>query len=77
MRRGRWAFRSIPQFEVAQDFLDDGVIIDEADNFERAAATGTHQGVRFVDLLNKPRPRASYPANEVGLRIGGRRRPGR
>ena len=42
----RTMFGAVPQFEVAQDALDDGGAVDQADDFERAAATPANQRVR-------------------------------
>ena len=75
--RGRWPLRSIPQLEVTQDSFNGGAVVDQADNIERAAATGTQQGIGFVNPLNQPRPGAPYGTSEFVLGIRGLSRLGR
>jgi len=64
-RRRRRALGAVPQFQMAQDSLDDAGAVDQTDDFERAAATRANPRVRFVHLLDEPRPGAPQPAREV------------
>ncbi len=61
----RRALGAVPPFEVAQDSFDDGGAVDQADDFERTAATRANQRVRLVHFLDEPRPGAPQPAREV------------
>lgn len=70
-RRGRRALGSIPKLAVAHDSFDDGEVIDEADDLERAVAAGTEQRVGFKNLLNQARPGAPGAAGAFILRFGG------
>jgi hypothetical protein len=49
--RGRRALRLISQLEIVQDFFNHGSPVDQANDLEPAAATGTIQRVGFVHLL--------------------------
>jgi hypothetical protein len=66
---GRRALGAVPQIEVAQDSLDDGGAVDQADDCERAAATPANQSVtrslllcHLVDLGNRIAYRIRAPA---------------
>ena len=52
-RRGRGALRRVSQFEVAQDFIDGGGAIDEADHLEPTGATGADEKVASCAFLIK------------------------
>jgi hypothetical protein len=53
MGEGRRTFRLVPWFHVAQDCIDGRGAVNEANDLERTAATGTDQQVGFVYLLNQ------------------------
>ena len=64
---GRRALGTVPPFEMAQDSLDDWGAVDQAYDLERAATMRANQRVRFVHLLDQPRPGAPQPAEELAI----------
>ena len=64
-RARRRTLGPVPQLQVAKDLLENRAVVDQADDFERPAAAGADQGIRFVDFLDPPSPRtpacAAFP----------------
>ncbi len=53
-------FDHTPEPEVTQDPFNDGAVVDQADNSQRADATGTQQGVTQIgDRLHSSNPESS------------------
>jgi len=55
-RAARGTLGPMPQFQVAQDLLNDRGVSDQADNLERSGAAGTDQVICFVHFLDPPSP---------------------
>ena len=59
-RRGRrGAFGKLPKVEMDQDSLHDRRVFQEADDGQSALTLRAYERVRFVNLLNQPRPVAA------------------
>jgi hypothetical protein len=57
--------RPVPQFEVAQDLLDDRSVADQAEDLHESGAPRADQGGRLVDFLYQPGPGAPAGAREL------------
>jgi hypothetical protein len=69
----RWGWRArrpFPEFEVAQDSLDDGGAVDQADDFKRAAATRANQRIRFVRVKKRSKTYAEIFECGSGFTLG-------
>ena len=63
----------IPELEVAEDFFDDGRVIDKADDAQPSAAFGAGEGIGGPDFADQAGPGAFGVAAEVvGFGFGSR-----
>ena len=66
----RGAFGDFPEFQMLQDFLDDGWIVDQADDAHEVVASRADGWVHFVDLSNQPGPIAPALLAELVVLLG-------
>ena len=59
-----------PQAKVLEDFFDDRLLMDEADDPQGPLTSETDERIDFVDLLNQPGPVFSIHEAVSGNRIG-------
>ena len=72
---GGWgALGEFPEIEVKQDLLDDGRVLDEADDLHDGSASRAGERVHFVNLLDETGPVAAALFAEFVVLLGGLRR---